>query len=152
MVCRVSPAYGDRVARSGATSEACAWEWMTMASAGGHRGSQEPSKGHPGCRARAQVVAGGSRFKCPHRTIDRTQATRRPVSSWVGDHQRIPAVVCFCFCREQARICDLSQPVHFGSCSGVEAQDSLVGGVISPCPLNLNQKSRASCNTRFKFL
>ena len=23
--------------------------------------------------------------------------TRRPVSSWVGDHQRIPAVVCFWF-------------------------------------------------------
>ena len=29
------------------------------------------------------------------RTIDRVQATRRPVSIWVGDHQRIPAVVCF---------------------------------------------------------
>ncbi|KAH2205916.1 hypothetical protein KXW54_006875, partial [Aspergillus fumigatus] len=30
--------------------------------------------------------------KGTHPGIDRVQATRRPVSSWVGDHQRIPAV------------------------------------------------------------
>ncbi|PYI25025.1 hypothetical protein BP00DRAFT_124564, partial [Aspergillus indologenus CBS 114.80] len=29
------------------------------------------------------------------RPLSRTQATRREVSSWVGDHQRIPSVVCF---------------------------------------------------------
>ncbi|OJJ75278.1 hypothetical protein ASPBRDRAFT_482066 [Aspergillus brasiliensis CBS 101740] len=28
------------------------------------------------------------------RPLSRTQATRREVSSWVGDHQRIPSVVC----------------------------------------------------------
>ena len=28
------------------------------------------------------------------RPIDRAEATRREVSSWVGDHQRIPPVVC----------------------------------------------------------
>jgi len=32
-----------------------------------------------------------------HPTTDRSLATRRPVSSMVGDHMRIPAVVCFCF-------------------------------------------------------
>ena len=60
-------------------------------------GSRKPSKTHPGCHVRMQVVAGGSRFKCCHPTIDHPQATRRLVSSWVGDHQRIPAVVCFFF-------------------------------------------------------
>jgi hypothetical protein len=30
------------------------------------------------------------------RPLCHTQASDRQVSSWVGDHQRIPAVVCFC--------------------------------------------------------
>jgi hypothetical protein len=30
-----------------------------------------------------------------HPGIDHVQATRWPVSSYVGDHQQIPAVVCF---------------------------------------------------------
>jgi hypothetical protein len=30
------------------------------------------------------------------RPLCHTQALDRQISSWVGDHQRIPAVVCFC--------------------------------------------------------
>ncbi|TVY54572.1 hypothetical protein LCER1_G005429 [Lachnellula cervina] len=30
------------------------------------------------------------------RPLCHTQASDRQISSWVGDHQRIPAVVCFC--------------------------------------------------------
>jgi hypothetical protein len=42
-----------------------------------------------------QAASPPSPSKGTHPGIDRVQATRRPVSSWVGDHQRIPAVVCF---------------------------------------------------------
>jgi hypothetical protein len=42
-----------------------------------------------------QVASPHSPSKGTHSGIDHIQATRRPVSSWVGDHQRIPAVVCF---------------------------------------------------------
>jgi hypothetical protein len=42
----------------------------------------------------AQAASPQSPSKGTHSGIDRVQATRRPVSSWVGDHQRIPAVVC----------------------------------------------------------
>lgn len=37
-------------------------------------------------------------------TTDRTQITHRPVSSLVGDHQRILAVICFSFFAHEVSI------------------------------------------------
>jgi hypothetical protein len=40
------------------------------------------------------------------RPLSRSQTIRRHVSSWVGDHQRIHAVDCFCY----LATCELTTP------------------------------------------
>jgi hypothetical protein len=47
------------------------------------------------------------------RPLCHTQASDRQISSWVGDHQRIPAVVCFCpfVLRQNLENLDFNYPV-----------------------------------------